>query len=414
MPPVQLAIIGAGSRGSGFARYARQHPDEARVVGVAEPRDPYRNALAAAHSLPPENVFRDWQEAASRPRFADAVIIATQDRMHVGPAVAFAALGYAVLLEKPMAPDEPGCRRIVEAVKQHHTLFAVGHVMRYTAYTQTLKRMIDAGQIGDIVSIQLLEQVGFWHYAHAFVRGNWRNEALSSPMLLSKSCHDLDWIHYLIGAPCEKVSSFGTLKHFRAEDRPPQAADRCLDCPVEPSCPYSAKRIYLERIRAGHTGWPVSILTPDVTEPAVIEALRTGPYGRCVYACDNDVVDNQVVNMQFEGNRTAAFTLAAFTPMGDRLARIFGTCGALYGDGRTIEHFDFLHNRREVIDTHASEGSILGGHGGGDERLMRAFVSAVAANDPTPVLTGPDETLASHLIVFAAERARLENRVVTL
>jgi predicted dehydrogenase len=416
MKPVTYIIIGAGSRGTGYASYALRHPDRAEVVGVAEPREPARLRLVTEHDIPPENIYMDWQEVAAREKFADAVVITTQDAMHAEPAIAFAKKGYHILLEKPMAPNAADCERIVEAVKANGVLLGVGHVLLYTAYTQTLKKMLAAGLIGEIVSIQHLEPVGYWHQAHSFVRGNWRNEAESSFMLLAKSCHDLDWIRYIMGERCLSVSSFGTLKHFRKEEKPKEAGDalRCLDCNYEPHCPYSAKKIYLGRVARGQTSWPVKILTFDVTAEGVTEALRNGPYGRCVYECDNDVVDNQVVNMLFEGNKTASFTMTAFTQAGPRRTSIFGTRGEIYSDGHQIYHTDFLTDERKVIEVPTSDASILGGHGGGDYSLMSAFITAVGHNDPSGLLSGPDETLESHLIVFAAEQARRENRVIDL
>lgn len=414
MQPAKIVIIGAGNRGSGYATYAEKFPDRMQVVGVAEPRDAYRERQVKTHNIPAEHVFTDWAQAAQVPRFADAVIIATQDHMHAEPAIAFANLGYHILLEKPMAPNPEDCRRIVAAVKANDILFGVCHVLRYTRFTQKLKAIIDSGAIGDVVNIQRIEPVGFWHQAHSFVRGNWRNEAESGFMLLTKSCHDIDWLRYVMGAPCEAVSSFGTLKHFRKADQPAGANDRCLDCAVEATCPYSAKRIYLTALDRGHTGWPLNVLVPDPTRENVLEALRTGPYGRCVYACDNDVVDNQVVNMQFAGGRTANFTMTAFSKMGHRKTHIFGTRGQLFGDGRYIEHYDFLTDSTTTIDTEAADGSILGGHGGGDYWLMHSFTQSLIDNDLSHILSGPDETLESHLMVFAAEQARKENRVVTL
>ncbi|MCD6377817.1 MAG: Gfo/Idh/MocA family oxidoreductase [Planctomycetes bacterium] len=413
MKPVTLLIIGAGSRGSGYGDWVKQHPDRAKVVGVAEPRDFYRNRMAEMHNIPPQNVFTDWQEAAQRERFADAVIIATQDRMHAEPAIAFAQKGYHMLLEKPMAPDEQDCRRIVSSAIKSNIIFAVCHVMRYTPYTRQLKSIVDSGQIGEVVSIQHLEPVGYWHQAHSFVRGNWRNEAESSFMLLAKSCHDLDWIRYMMGARCTKVASFGSLYHFNRNNKPDGAAERCLNCPVESTCPYSAKKIYIEdRVKKGKTGWPTDVLTPDVTVEGVTEALRTGPYGRCVYQCDNDVVDNQVVIMLFEDGRTASFTMTAFTEAAHRKSRLFGTRGQIEGDGRHIDIFDFLTDTHKVIDTHATDGTIVGGHGGGDAGLMDSFIAAVADNDPSKILSGPAETLETHLITFAAERSRKESRIV--
>ena len=413
MNPVKIVIIGGGSRGSGYAAYSREHPDQVQVVGVAEPREFYRQRLVEEYGIPRENVFTDWQQAAERERFADAVIIATQDAMHVDPAAAFAEKGYHMLLEKPMAPDEEGCRQIHAAVSRSGIIFAVCHVLRYTRYTQKLKSLIDSGLIGEVVTVQRLEPVGYWHQAHSFVRGNWGNEQESSFMLLAKSCHDLDWLRYIVGARCEKVSSFGSLKHFCREEKPDEAGDaqRCLECAYEPRCPYSARKIYLGRVEKGQTGWPVDVLTPDVSPEGVNQALRTGPYGRCVYECDNDVVDNQVVNMLFAGGKTATFTMTAFNQARHRETRIFGTRGELFGDGSKIEHFDFLSDRTEVIDTEAADGSILGGHGGGDYGLMQSFVGAVADGDPARILSGPDESLETHLMVFAAERSRREETV---
>ena len=414
MPPITLLIIGAGNRGAGYATAAQLQPERVRIVGVAEPREHYRQAIAQTYDVPAANVFADWREAASRPRFADAVVIATPDALHAEPAIAFARLGYAMLLEKPMAPNAEDCRRIVEAVERSGVTFAVGHVLRYTPYTRQIKALLAAGAIGDVVSIQHLEPVGYWHFAHSFVRGNWRSEALSSPVLLAKSCHDLDWIRYVMGVPCQAVSSFGSLRHFTPQNRPPGASEHCLDCQVEPDCPYSARKIYLGRVARGQTGWPVDVLTSDVTVEGVEAALRNGPYGRSVYACDNDVLDNQVVQMQFEGGRTASFSMVAFAEAGHRRTTIFGTRGELHCNGHTIDVHSFLTDATQTIDIDALTAGQPGSHAGGDYGLMDAFVSAVAAGDRGLILSGPQESLESHLMVFAAEQARLESRIVGL
>lgn len=420
--PITAVVVGAGGRGMTYARFAKEHPDRLQIVGVAEPRDWNREHMAAEYNIPAERVFSDWREMAARPRMADAVIITTQDSMHEEPAVAFAGLGYDMLLEKPMAPSEAACKAIVDAVKKSGILFAVCHVMRYTRYTQTLKKLIDQGVIGEIVSMQHLEPVGYWHQAHSFVRGNWCNEKESSFMLLAKSCHDLDWIRYIFGEPCRSLSSFGSLQHFKRSEKPAQAgaATRCLHCDYEPECPYSARKIYLQRLARGESGWPVNVLHPEPTIETITAALETGPYGRCVYECDNDVVDHQVVNMQFSSGKTATFTMTAFNKAAHRKTSIFGTRGEIYGDGQNIHIFDFLTDTTRVIDTEATSadagggGQALGGHGGGDYGLMDHFVAAVCEQDPSRILSGPDESLESHRMVFAAERARRENIVVTL
>jgi len=195
---------------------------------------------------------------------------------------------------------------------------------------------------------------------------------------------------------------------------------RCLDCSYEPKCPYSARKIYLGRVMAGDLDWPVSVLTPEPSLENVTEALENGPYGRCVYECDNNVVDHQVVNMVFENGATASFTMTAFTKAAHRKTQIFGTLGEIYGDGQKIEIFDFLTDQIQVIDTEATssdaggQGVALGGHGGGDYGLMDHFVAAVAENNPKLILSGADESLESHRMVFAAEKARLGNTVVNM
>jgi predicted dehydrogenase len=370
-----------------------------------------RNAVAVAHGLPPERVFTSWRELAASPRLADAAIVATQDSEHLEPAMVLADKGYHLLVEKPLAPTEADCRTLVAAVRKAGILFAVCHVLRYRPYTRLLKEVVDAGRIGDVVSVQHLEPVGYWHQAHSFVRGNWRRTDQASFMLLAKSVHDIDWLRHVVGRPIRRVSSFGSLRHFRPEHRPVGAAARCLDCAVEPTCAYSAPRLYLGMVREGRTGWPVRVLTDDLTEAGVRAALRDGPYGRCVYDCDNDVVDHQVVAMEFGGGVTGTFTMTAFTPMADRRTQIFGTRGCLDGDGSRLSIVDFVTDSTEELSVAASGISSGDGHGGGDYGLMDAFTSAVARNDPAPILSGAEESLETHLAVFAAERSRLTGTV---
>lgn len=414
----QIIIIGAGGRGSAYSHFVQTFPERAEVVAVAEPRPFYRDRVATVHHIPADRCFRSWEDVAALPRFADAVLICTQDEMHEAPALAFARLGYHILLEKPIAPTEAACRRIVAAVKEAGVTFAVCHVLRYTVFTRRLKELLNSGRIGDIVSIQHLEPVGHWHQAHSFVRGNWRNSQESSCMLLAKSCHDIDWLRFIMNKPCRQVQSFGSLHHFRPESRPAGAADRCLDCPagIEAMCPYSALKIYLrDRVFQGNLGWPTDVLTPDVNVPNVLKALREGPYGRCVYACDNDVVDHQVVNLLFADQSTASMTMTAFCNEGGRRTRIFGTRGSLHADSQSITVTDFLTGQSETLDTHiTNDGGILSGHGGGDGGVMDAFLRAVETGDRSHILSGTDETLESHLMVFAAEESRLNGNVKTL
>ncbi|RQM23895.1 hypothetical protein B5M09_001059 [Aphanomyces astaci] len=405
--PVRAIVIGAGQRGRIYAQYATERPD----------------LFQSTYKIAPENVFSDWKEAAKVAKFADAVIIATQDAMHADNAVAFADLGYHILLEKPMAVTKEDCLRIYEATQRNNVMLSVCHVMRCSPYSQKLRDL--CGRIGKVVNIQHLEPVGFWHQVHSFVRGNWSRQDTATFMLMAKSCHDIDYIHFLMQKDPRAVSSFGSLLHFRPEEKPANAGDRCLDCPVESSCVYSAKRMYLDEC---------DITLPDIESigedrvtltkskngcpnvDTITEALRTGPYGRCVYSCDNDVVDNQVVTFQYKDGSTASFTMVAFTESQcARKTKVFGTTGELTGDGTTIRHFDFLTRVvTEYTPSAPPATSKLRGHGGADYFLVENFVEGVRTNNPEVLMTGAAESLKSHLMVFAAEEARLKDTVIPL
>ncbi|XP_005941234.1 putative oxidoreductase YteT isoform X1 [Haplochromis burtoni] len=416
--PVRAIVVGGGCRGEIYSQYASIHPERMKVVAVADPRKFARTKLQKQHKIVEENVFEDWQAVVERDKFADAVLICTPDRLHKEPAVAFAKKGYHVLLEKPMATTVEDCTAIVEACIQSGVMLSVGHVLRYDPVIHKIKELIDAGVIGEVIHIQHLEPVGFYHFAHSFVRGNWRNEAESSFALLTKSCHDIDLIHHWAGGRrCVKVSSFGSVTHFNKDNKPAGAADRCLNCSVEKDCPYSACKIYLDSVKKGHTGWPVSVICPNSLPDieSVTEALKTGPYGRCVYECDNDVCSNQVVNMEFEGGVTAAFSMVAFTEeICKRKTTIYGSKGELSCNGHEIHVFNFLtqKSRKHTADYNITRQFGMSGHGGADYCLIHAFISAVANNDPSLIRSGPVETLQSHLLVFEAERSRLESRVL--
>ena len=405
--PVRVALVGAGNRGLTYAEWIKAHPERAELVAVADPRP----AARAAAGAPLE--FDDWRPLVEN-RIADAVIVATQDRFHVEPVLALAEAGYAILAEKPLAPTEEETRRIVEGVERAGVLFAVCHVMRYTPYTDLVKEVVDSGVLGQLVSIDHLEPVGWWHYAHSYVRGPWRSERDSSPMLLAKSCHDLDWITYVMGGRIEQVTSFGGLKHFRPENAPAGSAERCLDCAVEPGCPYSAQKLYLPTLREKGAVWPVTHVTEATDEAGLLQALREGPYGVCVYRADNDVVDHQVLAMQLSGGVTATFQMVAFTEQTHRQTRIFGSHGWLRGDGERVTVQDFRTGETEVRELGASGSNAADGHGGGDTALVEAFVHAVATGDAGAVRSGPATSLGSHLAAFAAERARHTGTVQTV
>lgn len=418
---VTAILVGAGHRGNTYATYAKEEPTKFKIVAVADPKETARKRIKDEFDISKEFIFSDWKEVAAKEKFADCVILTTQDRMHKEPAIAFSNLGYHILLEKPMAVTADDCRDIAAAVKANGTIMMVCHVLKFMPKSNCIKKLIEDGTIGEIVNIQLLEPVGFWHFAHSYVRGNWHREEDSSCFLLAKCCHDIDLICYFMGKNrCTTVSSFGKLSHFTKEKKPSNAASRCLNCPadIEQSCPFSACKIYLERSKRGYRGWPLTAVVDNPDVENLTDALLHGPYGKCVYDSDNDVVSHQVVNMQFENGATASFTGVAFTErICVRQLKIFGTKGEIrcsFDD--SVVHYDFNSNKTYEYEPQSDPtiNPSLHGHGGADYYTIKSFVEAVQKNDPMKVLTGVEESLNSHLVVFAAEKARLENKVVTI
>ena len=413
MPTV--AIIGAGDRGSRYARLLTV-TGAAQVVAIAEPDALRRNSVAARSEVPSDALFADWRDLLDGPRLADAVVVATLDDQHYAPTIAALRAGYHVLVEKPMATSEAQSVEMVDAAERAGLILAVCHVLRYTPYSLALRTLIDDGLLGDLINVEHLEPVGWWHFAHSYVRGNWRRADESSFLLMAKSVHDIDWLAYIVGRDPRRVSSFGSLSHFRPENAPEGAAERCLDCPAEPSCPYSAPRLYLGCLSEPDSNpWPLSVVTADRTAAGVVEALRSGPYGRCVYRCDNDVVDHQVVNIEYEGGVTASFTVSAFTPHTFRKTRIFGSHGYLSGNGSVISTTDFRTGEQNCVEVIPAGGPGSGdGHGGGDLGLITAFAAGIRSDDPYRYLTPARESLASHRLTWAAERARRTASVIEL
>ena len=417
MKTITAVLIGAGLRGMDvYAAYALQNPGEIKFVAVAEPNETRRSMFCKAHNIPEENSFTSWQERLGRPRMADTAFICTQDRMHYKPTLEALEKGYHILLEKPMSNNMSECMEMERCAARNKRFISVCHVLRYSPFYAALKDIIAGGKIGDIMSIQQTENVAYWHQAHSFVRGNWRNAGESSPMILQKSCHDMDIISWLIDQKCTKVSSFGSLSHFKSSNAPEGSPKRCLDgCPVSGSCIYYAPGQYL----TGDTGWPTSAISNDLSLEGRTKALKEGPYGRCVYHCDNDVVDHQVVNLEFERGATASFTMCAFTADGGRTIKAMGTKGQIRGhmEKNEIEVHIFGEKQAEaypVLNYEITGDSAAYGHGGGDYGLMKDFVRLVSSGSEADGLTSARASLQSHLMAFAAEISRLENRTVWL
>jgi predicted dehydrogenase len=409
MKKIKAAIIGAGNRGvDAYALYSEKYPHELEITAVAEPRDDRRENFAKRFNLDEACIFSDWKELLDSPKTADLVFICTQDTMHVKPALLAMEKGYHILLEKPMAVTKEDTLLLLESSRKYDVSIAVAHVLRYSPFFSTVKRVLDSGAIGEIQGIQHNENVGHIHYSHSFVRGNWRNKAESSPMILAKSCHDMDILLYLTGKNCRKISSFGSRKVFLPENRPEGAPERCMEgCPHNVECPYYGPKIYLN----GETDWPVSVLTTDLTVSGISKALDEGPYGRCVYSCDNDVIEHQVINLEFDGGVTAAFTMSAFTNETSRTIKIMGNKGELRGNMEKgeISIYDFVRSETNTISLYASEK----GHGGGDEGIVRDLI--IHLNDRTkPLASSLEKSVQSHLMAFAAEESMLSGEIIKI
>lgn len=409
MEPVTAVVLGAGARGRVYADYAKAHPEEIRIVAVAEPKADRLARFARDYGVPEAACYTDWAELLAQPRLADAALICTMDHLHYAPCMEAIRQGYQILLEKPMSPSAAECAAMQRAAEEKGVVLAVCHVLRYTPFFSKIKQLIDGGAVGEVQVIEQTEHVCYWHQAHSFVRGNWRRKDESAPMILAKCCHDLDLLSWMAGAACRSLSSYGGLAHFTAEHAPAGAPARCLDgCPASESCPYYAPKLYLTE----NTDWPTDTISVDMSLEARTEALRTGPYGRCVYRCDNDVVDHQVVAMEFENGVAATLTMTAFTPRLTRTVRVMGTKGMIEGDLEqctvTLQPFggEAQTFSAEVLGANAY------GHGGGDVGLMHDFVLQVRGGGEGR--TSAKQSLESHLMAFAAEQARVSGAAVEL
>lgn len=412
MKPITAIMIGAGGRGSTYARYMVELPEKYKVLGVADPEKPRREKIQRMFDLPDSACCSSWEELLSRPKTADLAVITTMDDMHYEPAMKAIELGYHLLLEKPVAQTAQECADIALAAQRKGVSVLVCHVLRYTPFYKRVKQLLMAGTIGDIMSVVAVEAVGNVHQSHSYVRGSWHSQEETTPMLLAKSCHDLDIIQWLLDKPCRRVQSFGSLTYFRAENAPAGAPVRCADggCPIGDTCPYNCRKLYFDD---KNNDWFRGASTRGIakgekaTDEEVMEALLTTDYGLCVFHANNDVVDHQVVNLEFAGGATVSFTMNAFN-QGGRYIRLFGTKGELYANRSdseiTVYTFEDKQTRHVPVDE--TDESILGGHGGGDGGIIRELYDYLSGCYDGFCAADINVSVKNHLIGFAAEEAR--------
>lgn len=406
---MKYVLIGAGSRGMTYAPWAVAHGIE--IAAIAELRPDRLKNAGEQLGVPEAMRFSDAAPLFALGKIADAAIIATMDQDHYGHVMQALNCGYDILLEKPISPDPRECIAIEEAANALGKKITVCHVLRYTSFFTQIKEILDSGELGKIVAVKHSENIGNFHMAHSFVRGNWRNDRLSSPIIMQKSCHDLDILLWLTGSHCTKVAAFGSLSYFREANAPAGSTGRCLTCPVADSCRYDARKAYLPVLGQ----WPADVVCLEQTEEALLEALKTGPYGRCVYRCDNNVCDHMSVILEFDSGVTATFSLTAQTSACHRNIHIMCEGGEIEADdGRrqivvtrhVSSQADTFPQRVINVRTNGS------GHGGGDAGIMEDFSASLT--DSGESRSSISRSVESHLMACAIEQARLTGKVVDM
>lgn len=421
-------IVGAGHRAMLYASYAKRHEDRLRIVGVADP-DPVRRGKAAGEfGLGKNQCWQTAQELAEEPQRADFIINGTMDHQHVSTSVPLLEAGYDMLLEKPFATNEREMWRLVETAQRNDSLVSICHVLRYAPFYASIRQRVENGEIGDVINVQLTEHVSYHHMAVGYVRGKWNRESrCHSTMLMAKSCHDLDLMVWMkSGVRPVQVASYGSNFQFRSDNAPEGAGMRCLvDCDIEQECLYSARKHYIDHPER----WSFYVweCLEDVDNPTIedkIESLKTdNPFGRCVWKCDNDVVDHQSVVANFEDGTTGTLNMIGGSSRPRRSIHLIGTEGEIQGtldsSQFVIRHIDPRPGEEyseQVVDLTQSGDmtGAFGGHGGGDMRLVHDLVQVLHGEEPSISWTGIEDSVSGHLLGFCADRARVEDRGVKL
>jgi len=410
MKQISLAVIGYGGRGRLYAQYARFLGS--RIVSVCDP-DEGRRKLAATDGT--DYIFSNQDDFFNEEKRADAVIIATMDKEHYEPVIRALNTGYDILLEKPISPYQDECDKIAALAKKLGRKLVVCHVLRYAPFFTNIKSLLDSGEFGELADVSLVENIGYYHFAHCYVRGNWRDVKTSAPVILAKCCHDLDLLCWLIGKPCVSVSSFGSLKHFTSKNAPAGSAERCSDCSVKSECPYNCFAIYNNKeyeylaglAKHGRLG------TGEQINKSLSE--KDNLFGRCVYRCDNNVCDHQAVNMLFGDGITAQLTLSAFSESITRAVKIQCSKGEIFGNlDKNKLHYTVFGQKTKTIEIKC-ESEEYRSHGGGDIGLVKNFIEYIGEDIRSPQITDIAVSIMSHSIAFAAEESRLNSgKVVQL
>ena len=407
---MDMIIIGTGNRGMTYGTWAVENGH--RIRAIAEIREDRRMDAANRLNVEKDMCFPEAMDLLKLEKQAEVAVISTMDRDHFKHTMAALDQGYDILLEKPISPDPTECIRIEEKARALGRTVIVCHVLRYTPFFGTIKQILDSGEIGKIVAIKHSENIGNFHMAHSFVRGNWRNTSLSSPIIMQKSCHDLDILLWLTGAHCAKVAAFGDLTYFKPKNAPAGSSDRCCNCTVRENCRFDAFRAYQPTLGT----WPTEVVCLEQTEEALRAALETGPYGRCVFRCDNDVCDHMSIIMEFDNGITATFSLTAQTDKVHRNIHIMCEDGEIIADDseRTVSVIHFRASGRDIPEMRTIDVSkAVSGHGGGDSGIMEDLIRVLssASSDSRSSIS---RSVESHLMACAIEASRLTGKIIDM
>lgn len=411
--PITAIIVGAGHRSIIYADYSLEHPDELQIVGIADPDKARVEDAVKKYGIPQENCFKNAEELAKRERFADVIINGTMDKDHVSTSIPLLKAGYDMLLEKPFAVSKAEMTELVDVVNKHGNKVMVCHVLRYSEFYKEIKKTVSQGEIGEIISIQLCEDVSYHHYATSYVRGKWANSDRSkTSMLLAKCCHDIDLMMWIMGdLKPEYITSAGSLLYFNKDNAPEDAGERCMvDCKYVDTCNLSAKRIYLDLPgRWDFYVWPE--LHHASYEEKYEYLKNISPYGRCAYKCDNNVADHQTVMIKFSNGATGTHNLTAGCAFSKRIIRVIGTKGEINGvfeDQKFTVSYINPHNDNDhtdrVVDLSQNHSASIG-HGGGDHSLVADFIKYINESEPSISCTSLDDSVLGHLVVFCADES---------
>ena len=402
---IEVSCIGLGQRGCVYLDEMKKMPDKFKIVAGCDNNQERLDRAENNFNISKDNLFLDEDDFFQTKR-GDLCIVSTQDKDHVRHAIKALRLGYDVLCEKPISDQESEVRALLDEQRKANKKVFICHVLRYAPAFRKVKELLDEGTIGDLVSIDSIENVQYLHYCHSYVRGIWRNSSDAAPMILAKCCHDLDIIAWYANSECENISSIGDLRFFKPENKPYGASNRCMDCKYRGKCAFDAYSSYITQKFWGR--WLITDERP-LTDELIEKTLDKSPFGRCVFACDNNVVDNQLVMMKFKNGVTAQLRMLAFTYYGGRVMKFYGTKGEIdlnESEGK-IDVMPFGKIKETIaIDTLLDT---TAGHGGGDAGLVQNLYDNLTNNVDDTNMSTLKASTESHLMGFAAEESRLHN-----